>query len=300
MQTTDYRRGYLCGMIRGDGHLGTYRYERAGRATAMSTASGSRSSISRRSTGRASSSRARASRPTEFAFAPATGRTGRCGRSGRRRASECRADPRADRAGRSSPSDDWCKGFLAGIFDAEGSCSGGVLRISNTDPDDHRLDRRLPAALRLRLRRRGPRHANGARDRPHPRRPARAPALLPPHRPGDHAQARHRGHARSRRTPSSGSSRSSRSATTLRLYDITTGTGDFIANGVVSHNCFARPTHTYLDLNAGARLRARDRRQGQRARGAAAPSWRGRRGRASTSRWARTPTPTSGSRAATS
>ena len=35
------------------------------------------------------------------------------------------------------------------------------------------------------------------------------------------------------------------------LYDITTGTGDFIANGVVSHNCFARPTHTYLDFNAG-------------------------------------------------
>jgi DNA repair photolyase len=38
---------------------------------------------------------------------------------------------------------------------------------------------------------------------------------------------------------------------TMRLYDITTGTGDFIANGVVSHNCFARPTHKYLDFNAG-------------------------------------------------
>jgi DNA repair photolyase len=37
----------------------------------------------------------------------------------------------------------------------------------------------------------------------------------------------------------------------MRLYDITTGTGDFIANGVVSHNCFARPTHTYLDMSAG-------------------------------------------------
>jgi DNA repair photolyase len=37
----------------------------------------------------------------------------------------------------------------------------------------------------------------------------------------------------------------------MRLYDITTGTGDFIANGVVSHNCFARPTHEYLDMNAG-------------------------------------------------
>jgi DNA repair photolyase len=38
----------------------------------------------------------------------------------------------------------------------------------------------------------------------------------------------------------------------MAMYDITTGTGDFIADGVVSHNCFARNTHTYLDLDAGA------------------------------------------------
>src|SRR6202035_3087453 len=37
----------------------------------------------------------------------------------------------------------------------------------------------------------------------------------------------------------------------MRLYDITTGTGDFIANGVVSHNCFARPTHEYLGFDGG-------------------------------------------------
>jgi DNA repair photolyase len=36
-----------------------------------------------------------------------------------------------------------------------------------------------------------------------------------------------------------------------QLFDITTGTGDFIANGVVSHNCYARPTHEYLDMGAG-------------------------------------------------
>lgn len=35
------------------------------------------------------------------------------------------------------------------------------------------------------------------------------------------------------------------------MYDITTTTGDFIANGVISHNCFARPTHEYLDFNQG-------------------------------------------------
>jgi DNA repair photolyase len=37
----------------------------------------------------------------------------------------------------------------------------------------------------------------------------------------------------------------------IDMIDITTGTGDFIANGVISHNCFARPTHSYLDFNAG-------------------------------------------------
>src|SRR5262249_12707419 len=37
----------------------------------------------------------------------------------------------------------------------------------------------------------------------------------------------------------------------MRMFDITTGTGDFIANGVVSHNCSARPTHEYLGFGAG-------------------------------------------------
>ncbi|HVL56171.1 MAG TPA: PA0069 family radical SAM protein [Burkholderiaceae bacterium] len=37
----------------------------------------------------------------------------------------------------------------------------------------------------------------------------------------------------------------------MRLYDITTETADFIADGVVSHNCFARPTHAYRNLSPG-------------------------------------------------
>jgi DNA repair photolyase len=36
-----------------------------------------------------------------------------------------------------------------------------------------------------------------------------------------------------------------------RLFDITTGTEDFIANGVVSHNCYARPSHAYVGLSPG-------------------------------------------------
>ena len=86
---------------------------------------------------------------------------------------------------------------------------------------------------------------------------------------------------------------------TLPMFDITTGTGDFVAEGVVSHNCFARNTHTYLDLDAGADFDSPDRRQGQRGAGARARAARAALARASRSRWAPTPTPTSGRRAAT-
>ncbi len=37
----------------------------------------------------------------------------------------------------------------------------------------------------------------------------------------------------------------------MAMVDITTGTGDFVADGVVSHNCFARATHEWLDLDSG-------------------------------------------------
>lgn len=39
--------------------------------------------------------------------------------------------------------------------------------------------------------------------------------------------------------------------TELEMYDITTGTSDYVTRGVVSHNCFARPTHRYLELDIG-------------------------------------------------
>ncbi|HEY9376846.1 MAG TPA: Rv2578c family radical SAM protein, partial [Jiangellaceae bacterium] len=37
----------------------------------------------------------------------------------------------------------------------------------------------------------------------------------------------------------------------LPMYDLTTVSGDFIANGVVSHNCFARGSHSWLELDTG-------------------------------------------------
>ncbi len=64
----------------------------------------------------------------------------------------------------------------------------------------------------------------------------------------------------------------------IRMYDITTGTGDFIAGGVVSHNCFARPTHRYLDFDVGrdfereivVKVNAPERLRAELAR----PSWK--------------------------
>ena len=63
----------------------------------------------------------------------------------------------------------------------------------------------------------------------------------------------------------------------MPLYDITTGTGDFIANGVVSHNCSLAPRTPTSTSTPGA-TSSGDRRQGQRAGGLRAelarPSWK--------------------------
>jgi DNA repair photolyase len=104
-----------------------------------------------------------------------------------------------------SSSEEWSRGFLAGIFDAEGSCSGS-LGIANKDQEiiDPAISRKRSIA--------GIAIKSQAK--------LGIVAIEPLGR-------------------------------RIRMFDITTGTGDFIANGVVSHNCFARKTHTYLDLNAG-------------------------------------------------
>lgn len=63
------------------------------------------------------------------------------------------------------------------------------------------------------------------------------------------------------------------------LFDITTGTGDFIANGVVSHNCYARPTHETLGFSCGldfeTKIVAKTGAARLLRRELAAPSWRG-------------------------
>ncbi len=125
---SDYRRGYLCGLIRGDGHLKRYDYPRQ-------TAYGFRLALTDFEALR------RAQRFLEgleiqtyerlFAAAAGNHREMRCLRSGARATFDAVSDligwPR-------SPNHQWRKGFLAGIFDAEGSCGGAnALRITNQD-----------------------------------------------------------------------------------------------------------------------------------------------------------------------
>jgi DNA repair photolyase len=247
--TASYRRGYLCGMIRGDGSVGSYAYSRPGRE---------RAEVHRFRLALADLDGLRRARDYlndsgvathEFEFAAAAG--------ARRAVSAIRASARASvervRDLISWPrvaDDDWCKGFLAGIFDAEGSNSRGVLRISNTDAEIidwttwgfRRLgfrttleDLHKPNGIRcIRL-------LGGLRERIRFFHTV-DPAIT---RKADFKGTAIKSDARLRVASIEPL------GVDLPLFDITTGTGDFIANGVVSHNCFARPTHKFLDMDAG-------------------------------------------------
>jgi DNA repair photolyase len=243
----DYRRGYLAGLIRGDGLLVSRPYE---------SPDGRRQNINRfrlALTDFEALERARhfledslGVRTQEYVFR-SYGR-----RSMRQIATGSRDNVAAIREAVEWPRGvrpEWCKGFLAGIFDAEGSHSE-VIRISNTDPAIIDWICWSMRALGFSYRVERPQRANGIRvvrllgglreklrffhtvD----------PAIT---RKRDIETVALKNPAKLRVAEIEPLGRG------YRLYDITTGTGDFIANGVVSHNCFARPTHTYLDFDAG-------------------------------------------------
>jgi DNA repair photolyase len=247
-ESSDYKRGYLCGLVRGDGHIGWSAYTRAdgteGRTHRFRLALADFEAL-RRADRYLLDGRVYAV-PSIFSV----------GGGGRRAmlAVSAQSERRVARLRELirwplSPSDDWRKGFLAGIFDAEGSCGRQALRISNKDRVildwtaaclghfrfDHVEEPPRPNGVTC-VRIRG-----GLRER------LRFFHLTDP--------------AITRKRTVEGIALKSDAKTrvksieplglAMRLYDITTGTGDFIANGVVSHNCFARPTHTYLDFNAG-------------------------------------------------
>jgi DNA repair photolyase len=247
----EYRRGYLCGMIRGDGLLHSATYPRLGRAPTevhqfrlalvdMEALQRARMYLVELDVS-----------TTEFVFQKAVGdrkQADAIRSSGRRSVAAVReivAWPHA-------PSAEWSKGFLAGIFDAEGCYSRGILRISNTDQAI--IDQITSCLRRFRF--------SFAIEPGDPTRakPVTTVRLLGGVR--EHLRFFHtvdpaitqkrtiEGQAIKNNAPLRVTSIEPLGFD-LPLFDITTGTGDFIANGVVSHNCFARPTHTYLNFNAG-------------------------------------------------
>ncbi len=247
--TTDYKLGYLCGVIRGDGHIGIYSYERTGRTydyqyrfrLAMTD---------EESLVRASTYLAEVGVSTKrFRFQPAS--------ETRKEMWAVRTSTRAhfERIQAviqwpSMPSNEWYRGFIAGIFDAEGSHSDGVLRVANKDQ----------VILRF--------IAQGLNRLDH------SYVIETPQRTSAVRYVRVKGgllvtlrllqtvdSAILRKRSIEGQAVKSRAnlrvlsveplGVEIPMYDITTGTGDFIANGVVSHNCYARPTHEWLGFSAG-------------------------------------------------
>ena len=250
LPTEEYRRGYLCGMIRGDAHLGFHSYDRPGRAhgnqwhfrlvlTDSSALERTSSYLEREDI-----------QTHGFDFQNGSKQSNAM-RGIRTHARSSVESIRHLIEWPPSPSQDWKRGFLSGLFDAEGSYSCGVLRISNTDPQ---ILRHLKGALR-------DFHFSVANERDDTtKRPVHYVRMLGGL--SEHLRFFHLVDPSIRRkTDIEG--QAIKSAVDLEvarieplnetrpLYDITTGTGDFIANGVVSHNCYARPTHEYWGLSAG-------------------------------------------------
>jgi DNA repair photolyase len=156
-----------------------------------------------------------------------------------------------------TPSDDWRRGFLAGIFDAEGGLElsgpldGQADAWGVADRVPVRVGRRDSEQIQLCLKHLGLEFEAAAdgtvRLREDVATAVRFGQLVGP------AAARRLG-VLGRTVPvPEGLTVTAIEPLGLRLpmYDLTTGTGDFVAGGVISHNCFARNTHTYLDLDAG-------------------------------------------------
>ena len=149
------------------------------------------------------------------------------------------------------PTSDWRKGFLAGIFDAEGSYGDyRILRIANTDAELIDRTQRYLRELGFDVVVEDRHLENGLKC-------VRVRGGICEHLRFFHTVDP----AISRKRSIEGAMIKSNArlrvvaieplGVELPLYDITTGSGDFISNGVISHNCFARPTHTYLDFDAG-------------------------------------------------
>src|SRR5680860_509286 len=116
-ESREYRLGYLCGMIRGDGHLGSYSYERVGRAHGdvhrFRLALVDDEPLER--TRRYLSDVGIRTQPFAFTAATPNRKPLRAITTSAREAVEHIGQLIAWPEG-PPPSADWCKGFLAGIF----------------------------------------------------------------------------------------------------------------------------------------------------------------------------------------
>ncbi|GGS60389.1 radical SAM protein [Actinokineospora fastidiosa] len=150
-----------------------------------------------------------------------------------------------------TPTDEWRKGLLAGVFDADGTYANRIVRLPN-------LGARALGAVTEALTAFGFRHAIELRRAPDGKACVRVDGGL-----AEHLRLFHTidPAVTAKRAIDGAAIKSDVDLKVvsvaplgleLPLYDITTGTGDFIANGVVSHNCFARESHSYLDFDAGA------------------------------------------------
>ena len=247
----DYRTGYLCGLIRGDGMLGGYSHVRVGRA--QSRQHQFRLALcDEEALQRAQDWLRRASIDTQrLAFCAATSNR-RTMQALRTHARQSVAQVRELTAWPTDPSRSWRAGFLSGMFDAEGSYGSGILRISNADAD---IVRWLCDSLRAldfcfvveHLQREPGKPIDVVRLLGGLREVLRFfhtvdPAISRKRDISGHAVTSEARLGVSRIEPLPGA---------MRLYDMSTGTEDFIANGVVSHNCYARPSHAYIDLSPG-------------------------------------------------
>lgn len=245
--SSDYRQGYLCGMLRGDGHIGSYAYERPGRTNyevhRFRLALADQEALCRTKSYLAGAG----IRTDEFQFLEGNDRH-RPMRAIRTSARDSVERIRALIDWRDSGSIDWVRGFLAGIFDAEGGRTES-LRISNKDPEI--IERTAAGVRRLGFTATvEPPNSVGARN---VRLLGGLPAQLRLLQAIDPAIIRKRTIAgiALKSQAKLGVASIEPLGREIEMFDITTGTGDFIADGVVSHNCFARRTHTYLDMDAG-------------------------------------------------
>jgi DNA repair photolyase len=226
----EYKRGYLTGLVRGDARRALTDIEPLRRT-------------------RAYLSEGEVTTSDELVFAEASGARRRMiGIPAQARASVERTQKLVEWP--KAPSREWRRGFLAGVFDAEGSFSRGILRISSTN--DRMLDETEESVRSFGF--------DAVREPPGPNAVATSIRVRGGLR--DHVRFFHLVDPAIRRKCTLegfaiknekhlGVVSVEKLGFDMPMFDITTGSGDFIANGVVSHNCFARPTHEYLSLGAG-------------------------------------------------